>query len=1437
VTSATPPSVDLTGSPFVELDPFGEDHRIFFRGRESEIENVAANASVSAFTVLYGPSGVGKSSILQAGVVPFLREERGRAVLYFRDWLAKDFEGTIRDLCIRHAEASSERRDPVQATAGRFAKGPWSTHSNAYEGDPFIGPILKATSALAKPLLVVFDQFEDYLMAETASDAFDRRLATLVNWPEARVNLLIGIREDHLSKLDRFRTRIPGVLSNTLRLGPLTYDQARQALTEPIAIYNTVVRDQQAGDAWSITISNEPDDDPVDAILDHASDGPAIQAAAIQLAMTRLWKTEMDAWEREGRIRRRCLRKSMLGALGGVDGILLEHLRDRLAHLTSTQLPIAAEILRRGVDPSGEKRAVYRADLSPFPAAIVDEVLTSFETKKMLRHPPGTQRYELYHQVLARAVREWLADFDKVAAEREAERLRQESERARVRAEQEAQEAKRNAALQQVASEAIALRLEEEKRRVQAEQQRVEAERRETQAQRARAETEKKRAEDNARWLVAVSLALLATVTLVIVAIVLTVSLRSVRDHLAAITWAAAADKEMTRDPALGLIYAARAASATVSGHPLPDAEVALHRAVRSSHLLYGFDSNPSLVATDSRGRYLAVVTTDPDQETDAYGSLLRPVLEIRSHQRFDAPKLRFPQKRPVMAMRFEPDGEGLLVASDNGSVQRIGVSDNTVSQLKLPFAADGSRHVNTIAFSRDGRSVAAVVNGGGTPQGSDAPGLGSSTTWLYADDLHLGVWTEPRQLDAGRVALAAAGEFFFTLSPTGKAVVRQTASSGGGADRTVAYDTTVSVVVPSPDGRFALGIPERRSARSNAEPRGDTAETVDPIVLWSADNGRVCPLVDASTEPIVSTLFSPDGQFVVTIRQSGRGAAASNARIWATASCELVGAPFPAQGLEFAADSSHVLVWTQEHTAELRAIATDARPLTFIGNSDDIQMAAVPADGPIVTASVSRVLVWSRTEYDITIPTGYAEELRAVAVTGDGSTVAVGGDNRSVRIYETKWGALLDDQSVGADVVSLTYSHSGRVLAAGLRDGSIRLFGGGPPITLASPNYLPVMALAFSGDDRLLAYASHVSPGMNVVSVRSIAGGEIKAEQIVPAQIASLQISPDGRAIRLGLHGGVTAAVADPRLLDVAATTAKVSWADVVPMEKDLQAASRAAAWRKTKEDEQRNARPPDNQYMGPLPYARSAAVPIQPAQLGLSLGESAVPRFAAVGGSDIVITTRGSDRLRWKHAEGGQTSLFRLLAELQRDTASRATVTSARAEFKRVEAESQRDELAGPSFDDRVRAVAVSEDGRRLAAGGESGLVQLYLPDAMSQERVQLRPGDHRPTDAPESGDSIVALRFSNGRGDYLSSLRADGTVRVYDLGIERTVASAGMVAKGRMLPSGACGRVRSLTDAGCPNDDAMNAVLDSAVDQAVPGWLGILRPAIARVLKWML
>ena len=62
-------------TPFKGLARFGDselDERFFF-GRERETEVVAANLMASRLTVLYGPSGVGKSSLLRAGVARRLR--------------------------------------------------------------------------------------------------------------------------------------------------------------------------------------------------------------------------------------------------------------------------------------------------------------------------------------------------------------------------------------------------------------------------------------------------------------------------------------------------------------------------------------------------------------------------------------------------------------------------------------------------------------------------------------------------------------------------------------------------------------------------------------------------------------------------------------------------------------------------------------------------------------------------------------------------------------------------------------------------------------------------------------------------------------------------------------------------------------------------------------------------------------------------------------------------------------------------------------------------------------------------------------------------------------------------------------------------------------------------------------------------------------------
>jgi hypothetical protein len=58
------------------LRPFGVEDNDRFFGRVKESHEVAALWRANKLTVLYGPSGVGKTSLLQAGVIPLLDPER-----------------------------------------------------------------------------------------------------------------------------------------------------------------------------------------------------------------------------------------------------------------------------------------------------------------------------------------------------------------------------------------------------------------------------------------------------------------------------------------------------------------------------------------------------------------------------------------------------------------------------------------------------------------------------------------------------------------------------------------------------------------------------------------------------------------------------------------------------------------------------------------------------------------------------------------------------------------------------------------------------------------------------------------------------------------------------------------------------------------------------------------------------------------------------------------------------------------------------------------------------------------------------------------------------------------------------------------------------------------------------------------------------------------
>src|SRR5512141_2685776 len=73
-------------SPYQGLIPYTEQDADFFFGREKEIRLIVANLFASPLTLLYGPSGVGKSSVLRAGVASELGRRAQLDVIVQSDW-------------------------------------------------------------------------------------------------------------------------------------------------------------------------------------------------------------------------------------------------------------------------------------------------------------------------------------------------------------------------------------------------------------------------------------------------------------------------------------------------------------------------------------------------------------------------------------------------------------------------------------------------------------------------------------------------------------------------------------------------------------------------------------------------------------------------------------------------------------------------------------------------------------------------------------------------------------------------------------------------------------------------------------------------------------------------------------------------------------------------------------------------------------------------------------------------------------------------------------------------------------------------------------------------------------------------------------------------------------------------------------------------------
>jgi len=249
------------------LRPFERSQSAVFHGRQEDIANLSNLVLRERLVLLFAKSGMGKTSLLQAGCAPELERQDFVPVFLRTERSDRPLLAGIGEMLEKNPHVSGKDSTGLRPEAPQTLWEKMKRLEFDLDGLP------------ATPVLV-FDQFEEAFTlahSETSRNQFFKELADLANetmpeelrailleqfeyghldvetmqWWEQQPNvrIVLSIRSDFLHMIDRVSKSIPGILRNRYELLPLDREKARIAITKPA---------EQAGDYASRTFLYAP---------------------------------------------------------------------------------------------------------------------------------------------------------------------------------------------------------------------------------------------------------------------------------------------------------------------------------------------------------------------------------------------------------------------------------------------------------------------------------------------------------------------------------------------------------------------------------------------------------------------------------------------------------------------------------------------------------------------------------------------------------------------------------------------------------------------------------------------------------------------------------------------------------------------------------------------------------------------------------------------------------------------------------------------------------------------------------------------------------------------------------------------------------------------------------------------------------------------------
>jgi WD40 repeat protein len=1058
-------------NPYKDLLPYElEDARYFF-GRTTERRVIANNLRAAALTVFYGPSGVGKSSVLRAGITHDFRQDPEYLVIVFKDWLDPAF-ARLNEVLRRRLAALNIA---VKSAAPQNGSDP-------------LDDLESLLVTADRTLLLILDQFEEYFKYHTSEKGqatFAGVLPRLLNRRDLPVNVLISLREDSMSVLDGFKGSVPRMLENRLSIDHLTPEEAFEAILRPLEVWNA----EFPGKA--IEMNEELANEVIAQIIEAQGDEKhCVQAPYLQLVMTRWWEREFLSGSPQ-------MRRETLVGLGGVSTIVNQHLATTMESLDEGSCNAAADLFDSMVTSTGRKLAqtvselAGRTNLSRAQLEGLLERLSSARVLSLVPPPkgsaPGERCYEFAHDVMAKAALNWMRD----CKDKQSERARQ-SEEEKARAVQAAELA---AARQ---NEMEANQRAEERAKIAARFQRL-------------------------CW------GLTAAVVMAAFSWIYAWWQHHKAEDLSIETSARAAmlaaDKNLTTDPELAVSLAHWAFSKISKSNKgaFLEAEDELRRLVQA--IPEGVEMRPNAGSATAHANKVSALAFSPDGKHLVTGSWDKTarVWNVETGEP-ESPPLA--QDSEILGVSFT--GEGRVATVD--FLGTLALWDpSTWKTVSVAFLIENP---SAAAFSANGKYLAIATSGGNidvwevashkrlTDLGPVKGDYGAVTVLLFSPDSNLlaGVYADGSMTTWD-------GKTGRRLPPLERdlAISEFTFSADSKEIATVSHEGTVSVWTAGTQKK--LSTIETHGSRLSyiaLSRNGDVlaASRQDGRVkMWDVASGEELPMLFWHKDYISQVLFSPDGSHLVTASTDGA------VKVWnvsgKSASELVLTLPIPqVYGAAFA-DRGRLLVAGHQTKVDILD-ASSGRPRRVF-DSPDLLMFTTSHDRPSIAVFTRRTLWIKDVTSDINLPlqkctaaadsiaprflwADFSQDFNVLALADidnhiiicndrmqkavpikmrsssngamrpDGAVLAVAFDDGHVSTWDTNSGNQLRSWPTGGSgITNLAYSYDGEWLATISHDNRVRLWDAatGRSVGEISQFRSVVTAVSFAESKGILAAGS----------------------------------------------------------------------------------------------------------------------------------------------------------------------------------------------------------------------------------------------------------------------------------------------------------------------------------------------------------------------------